>query len=70
MPPSNAQKKAANKYNLKHMATIGCKLKKSQATTFKAYCIERNTTPNAELKKYVLECIGETDIERDLTVNE
>lgn len=70
MPPSNAQKKASNKYNSIHMATIGCKLKKSQAMTFKAYCTERNTTPNAELKRYILECIGEADIEKDLSENE
>lgn len=73
MVPSEAQKKASNKYNLEHMATIGCKLKKEQAAAFRSYCIERNTTPNAELRKYVLECIGEiTDDneERNTAVNE
>lgn len=61
MAPSEAQKKASNKYNLEHMATIGCKLKKEQAAAFRAYCKDHNTTPNAELRKYVLECIGNID---------
>ena len=61
MAPSEAQKKASNKYNLEHMATIGCKLKKEQAEAFRAYCKERNTTPNAELRKYILECVGNVE---------
>lgn len=61
MAPSEAQKKASNKYNLEHMATIGCKLKKEQADAFRVYCKEHNTTPNAELRKYVLERIGNID---------
>lgn len=61
MAPSEAQKKASNKYNLEHMATIGCKLKKEQAEAFRAYCKERGTTPNAKLREYVLECIGNID---------
>ena len=59
--PSEAQKKASNKYNLEHMATIGCKIKKEQADAFRSYCKERGTTPNAELRQFVLQCIGETE---------
>lgn len=58
MPPSEAQKKASNKYNMEHMATLGCKVKKEDAEKFKAYAIEKKTTPNALLRGYVYECIG------------
>lgn len=60
MAPSEAQKKASNKYNLEHMSTIGCKLKKEQAEKFRQYCCSKGTTPNAELRRYVLECIEDT----------
>lgn len=59
MPPSEAQKRASNKYNLEHMSTLGCKVTKEQAQAFKDYATEHQTTPNALLKEYVFECIGE-----------
>lgn len=61
MPPSEAQKKASNKYNLEHMATLGCKVKKEQAEKFKEYAEKNSTTSNALLKKYVLDTIGEKE---------
>lgn len=61
MAPSDAQKKASNKYNKEHMMTLGCKIKKSDAAAFKAYATEKGTTPNALLRGYVYECIGKAD---------
>ena len=66
MSPSDAQKKASNKYNLENMATIGCKLKKAQAKAFKAYCERKGTTANAELKQYILNCINDTSEEDEI----
>lgn len=57
MPPSEAQKKAANKYNLQHMSTVGCKVTKEQAAAFKAYSSALGKTSNAVLKEFVLSCI-------------
>lgn len=61
MPPSEAQKKASNKYNLEHMSTLGCKVKKEQAEKFKEYAVKNGTTSNALLKKFVLDTIGENE---------
>lgn len=64
MAPSEAQKKASNKYNLKNMSTLGCKVKKEQAAAFKEYAASKGKTANTVLKEYVLDCIGAT-VERD-----
>ncbi|MDE7301731.1 MAG: hypothetical protein K2N60_00275 [Oscillospiraceae bacterium] len=61
MAVSEAQKRASNKYNREHMATLGCKVKKEQAERFKQYAAEKGTTSNAMLSRYVLYCIGEND---------
>ena len=58
MSPSEAQKRASNKYNAEHMRVIGCKLKKEQAEAFKEHCKQEQTTPNEKLKKFVLSCIS------------
>lgn len=58
MAPSEAQKRASNKYNAEHMQTVGCKVKKEDAEAFKKYAETLNTTPNALLRKYVFQCIG------------
>lgn len=57
MPPSDAQKRASNKYNLKNMATIGCKVKKEEAALFKQFCKDQGKTSNTVLKDFVLACI-------------
>lgn len=59
MAPSEAQKKAANKYNMKNMATIGCKIKKDQAAAFKEYAAAQGKTSNSLLREFVLDCIEE-----------
>lgn len=57
MAPSEAQKRASNKYNLKNMATLGCKVRKEQAEAFKKFCAGQGKTSNTMLKEYVLDCI-------------
>ena len=59
MAPSDAQKRAAIKWDKENMAGVGCKVKKEQADRFKAYCSEIGKTSNAVLRDYVLDCIGE-----------
>ena len=61
MAPSEAQKRASNKYNLEHMSTLGCKERKAQAVAFKAYCQNQGSTSNTVLKDFVLGCIGEQE---------
>jgi len=64
MSPTEAQKRASNKYNKEHMATLGCKVKKEEATAFKNYATLQGKTANTLLKEYVLQCIDEA-MERD-----
>ena len=59
MAPSEAQKRAASKWDKENMAVVGCKVKKDQAEKFKAYCSEMGKTSNAVLRDYVLDCIDE-----------
>lgn len=59
MAVSEAKKKANAKWDSENMATLACKVKKTQAEAFKSYCMERGQTSNTVLKDYVLDCIGE-----------
>lgn len=63
MAPSEAQKRASNKYNLEHMTTLGCKVKKTEAAAFKEYAAQQGKTSNTMLKDYVVRCI--TDSKKD-----
>lgn len=56
-----SQKRAARKWDSENMSTLGCKVKKEHAETFKAYCAGQGKTSNAVLRDYVLDCIGEPD---------
>lgn len=56
-----SQKRAARKWDGENMSTLGCKVKKAQAESFKAYCAGQGKTSNAVLRDYVLDCIGEPD---------
>ncbi len=59
MAVSDAQKRASNKYNMEHMATLGCKVRKEEAAAFKDYAKARGKTANTVLKEYVQQCINE-----------
>lgn len=61
MPVSDAKKKANAKWDSENMSTVACKIKKSQAEKFKAYCADIGKTSNAVLRDYVLECIDEKE---------
>jgi hypothetical protein len=66
MPVSEAQKKAADKYNREHMTTLGCKVKKAEAAAFKEYAARNGKTSNNMLKDYVIDCISiDEHMERD-----
>ena len=61
MAPTEAQKRASNKYNKEHMATLGCKVTKEQAQAFKAHCNSKGSTANKVLRDFVLDSIGVND---------
>ncbi len=63
MALSESRKKANAKWDKANMTTLGCKIRREQATAFKAYCENQGKTSNTVLKDYVLECIGEPDNE-------
>ena len=42
MSPSDAQRKAAAKYQKENIASLACRVKKEQAEKFKAYCAENH----------------------------
>lgn len=65
MAPSDAQKRAAAKYQRENIASLACRVKKDQADKFKAYCTNIGKTSNAVLREYVLECIAEKETEID-----
>ena len=60
MAVSEAKKKANAKWDSENMATLACKVKRTQASAFKSYCAEQGKTSNTVLKDYVLDCIGES----------
>ena len=63
MAVAESRKKANAKWDAENMTTLGCRVKKTQADKFKAYCSEIGKTSNAVLRAYVLDCIGEKNTE-------
>ncbi len=57
MSPSDARKRANAKWDKANMTVLGCKVKKTEAEAFKAYCAAQGKTANTELKDHVLQCI-------------
>lgn len=51
---TDAQRRAANKYQYKTATVIGCKLDRETAERYKTHCSENGTTPNAEIKNFIL----------------
>jgi hypothetical protein len=56
---TDAQRRAANKYQYKTATVIGCKLDRETAERYKSHCSESGTTPNAEIKAFILSQLGE-----------
>lgn len=56
---TDAQRRAANKYQYKTSTVIGCKLDRETAERYKTHCAEHGSTPNAEIKSFILSQLGE-----------
>ena len=57
--PVSEKKKASNaRWDRENMATLGTRVKKSEAEAFRAYAEALGKTSNALLKEYVLACIN------------
>ncbi len=66
MPISEAKRKANAKWDSENMATLACKVKKTQAAKFKDFCEGQGKTSNTVLREYVLGCIGEDKADQDI----
>ena len=55
---TDAQRRAANKYQYRTSTVIGCKLDRETAERYKTHCAEIGTTPNAEIKKFIMSQLG------------
>ena len=55
---TDAQRRAANKYQYRTSTVIGCKLDRETAERYKIHCAEQGTTPNAEIKKFIMYQLG------------
>lgn len=55
----DSQKKASAKWDKENMITLGCKVKRTEADTFKKYSASQGKTANTVLKEYVLRCNDE-----------
>lgn len=62
--PSDAQKKTRNKWDLKNMSTLACRIDRDLAEYFRIYAENRDTNVNTLLANYVLGCIGEKEREK------
>ncbi|MDE6425835.1 MAG: hypothetical protein K2K89_06830 [Ruminococcus sp.] len=58
---TKSHKDGNRKWDSEHMATIGCRLRKSQAEKFKEYAKKQGTTANALLKEYILTTLQQED---------
>lgn len=56
---TDAQRRAQNAYQYKTSTVIGCKLDRETAERYKAHCAENGTTPNAEIKSFILSQLDE-----------
>ena len=50
MAQTEAQKRAAKKYQAAHLASVGIKMRKEDAEAFKAACAASDTTPSAVIR--------------------
>lgn len=54
---SKSKRTANDKWDKENMLTIGCKISRADAESFKAYAADRGVTANTLLKEYVYQCI-------------
>ena len=55
-----AKRKANDKWDKENMTTLGCRVKKEEATAFKNFSAQQGKTANTILKEYVFKCIHES----------
>ncbi|MBE5721849.1 MAG: hypothetical protein EGR31_00210 [Clostridium sp.] len=59
-PKTSKAKRAANdRWDKENMITLGCKIKREDATIFKEYAQTQDKTANTLLKEFVYKCIKE-----------
>ncbi len=56
---TDAQRRAQNAYQYKTVTVLGCKLDRETADRYRAFCDANSTTPNAEIKNFILSQLGE-----------
>lgn len=56
---TDAQRTARNASNYRLTSVIGCKLDRETADRYRAFCDANSTTPNAEIKNFILSQLGE-----------
>lgn len=56
---TDAQRATRNAANYRTSTVITCKLDRATAERYKALCAEQGTTPNAEIKNFILSQLGE-----------
>ena len=61
MPVSEKKKISNTKWDKDNMATLGCRVRKEEATAFKEYAANQGKTANTVLKEYVQECINSSN---------
>ena len=59
MAVSEKQKKYAREWDKANILTVSCRLRRSDAEDFKAYCASKNTNPAAVLKAFIFEKLDE-----------
>lgn len=59
MPVSRKKRASNNKWDKENMKIVACKIRADKAERFKQYADENQTTPNALLRGYIYDCIGE-----------
>lgn len=56
---TDARRHAENAYKYKTQTVVGCKLDRPTAERYKSYCTANGTTPNAEIKAFILSRLAE-----------
>lgn len=64
MTVSRAKRASNNKWDKENMKLVACKIRADKAERFKEYAAEKQTTPNALLRNYIYDCIGERTDEK------
>lgn len=59
MAVPKSKKEANQRWDKENMITLGCRVKRTEADTFKKYSASQGKTANTVLKEYVLKCNDE-----------